>query len=470
MVRATRRGHEDGRRRAAASVAIASLAALPAHAAAIDLDALQASLTTLDGVLQLGTIALCMLLAWVLVRLWRGTEAEADSIWFGARIVDGALFPVLAWLALLGAGWLLERYMRTPILDLAVPLLLSLAVLRGTVRVLRQAFPNSRYVRIAERTFSWLVWFAAVLWLTGLLPRLLQAMDELRWHMGGTDVSLRSLLEGGLSVLVVLLGMLWLSALIERRLLQGAVDNISVRKIAANATRAVLLLVGLLVALSAAGIPLGALGVLSGAVGVGIGFGLQKLASNYVSGFVILAERSLRIGDMVKVDNFEGRVTDIKTRYTVIRALNGRESIVPNELLVTSRVENASFADRKVLVNSTVQVDYGTDIDALLPQLAACIAGVPRVLADPAPVVLLADFAADGLQLTMSFWIDDPENGQGNVRSAVNLAVLQLLRALGVRIPYPQREVRYLDASGAPGGGVASSASPASTASGPPAG
>ena len=446
----TRTGHDDTRQWSLlAAAALVALAARQAHAAAIDLDALQASLTTLDGVLQLGTIAACLFVSWAVVRLWRGAEVEADSIWFGARIVDGALFPVLAWCAVLAAAWALERYMRTPILDLAVPLLLGLAVLRGSVRVLRQAFPESRYLRIVERTFSWLVWFAAVLWLTGLLPRLLEAMDTVRWQMGGAEVSLRSLVEGGLSVLVVLLGMLWLSALVERRLLMGAVDNISVRQIAANATRAGLLLVGLLVALSAAGIPLGALGVLSGAVGVGIGFGLQKLASNYVSGFVILVERSLRIGDMVKVDNFEGHVTDIKTRYTVIRALNGRESIVPNELLVTSRVENASFADSKVLVSTAVQVEYGTDLDALLPQLAACIGATPRVLAAPAPVVLLSEFAADGLLLTMAFWIDDPENGQGNVRSAVNLAVLAHLRALGVRIPYPQREVRYLGIEGA---------------------
>jgi small-conductance mechanosensitive channel len=117
---------------------------------------------------------------------------------------------------------------------------------------------------------------------------------------------------------------------------------------------------------------------------------------------------------------------------------------VPNELLVTSRVENASFADRKVLVTATLQVGYGTDVDALIPQLVACIAGIPRVLDEPPPAVLLSDFAADGLQLTLLFWIDDPENGQANVRSAVNLAVLRLLRGANITIPYPQREVRVV--------------------------
>ncbi|MGS0757213.1 mechanosensitive ion channel family protein, partial [Roseateles sp. GG27B] len=215
--------------------------------------------------------------------------------------------------------------------------------------------------------------------------------------------------------------------------------DLSLRKIAANATRALLLFVGLLVALSAAGIDLTALGVLGGAVGVGIGFGLQKLASNYVSGFVILAERSLRIGDMVKVDTFEGRITDIKTRYTVIRALNGRESIVPNELLITQRVENSSLADPKVLLSTMVQVAYGTDLDVLMPLLSEGVGGVRRVLAEPAAAVVLSNFAPDGLELTVFFWIGDPENGQAGVRSDVNLVLLRTLNRLSIEIPYPQR-------------------------------
>ena len=198
---------------------------------------------------------------------------------------------------------------------------------------------------------------------------------------------------------------------------------------------------GVLLALSAAGIPLGALSVLGGAFGVGLGLGMQKLAANYVSGFVILAERSLRIGDLVKVDGFEGRITDIKTRYTVIRALNGRESIVPNELLITQRVENSSLADPKVSLHTSLQVAYGSDLDALLPQLLNATLAVPRVIADPAPAVFLSGFGADGLDLQVAFWIADPENGQANIKSDVNLALLRTLNALGVSIPFPQRVV-----------------------------
>ncbi|MES3014910.1 MAG: mechanosensitive ion channel domain-containing protein, partial [Pseudomonadota bacterium] len=145
---------------------------------------------------------------------------------------------------------------------------------------------------------------------------------------------------------------------------------------------------------------------------------------------------------------FEGRISDIRTRYTVIRALNGRESIVPNEMLITQRVENSSLADRQVSINSTVQVAYGTDVRALQPKLEAAMKRVPRVLDTPGPAVQLAEFAADGMNLSLSFWIADPENGQGNVRSEVNLAVLDLLNAEGVEIPFPQRVVHGLPGPG----------------------
>jgi small-conductance mechanosensitive channel len=333
------------------------------------------------------------------------------------------------------------------VFKLAIPILLSLVVIRVSVRVLSATLPKSGWVRAVERTISWLAWFAAVLWITGALPLVLEAMDEVRWKIGATAISLRNLVEGTITAGVVMVLALWLSAGIEKRLLRGSGDDLSMRKIAANLVRVALLFVGLMVAMSAVGIDLTALSVLGGAVGVGVGFGLQKIAANYVSGFVILAERSLRIGDMVKIDNFEGRVTDIRTRYTVIRALNGREALVPNEMLITQRVENSSLADPKVALNTTVQVAYGTDVRALREKIEAMVATVPRVLAEPAPNCQLANFAADGIELTTHFWIRDPENGQGNVRSDVNLALLELLNAEGIEIPYPQRVVRALDAT-----------------------
>ncbi len=410
--------------------------------AAEDLGQLVDALLKPTALIELAVVAGCLLLAWCVVRLARGPVARKGSMWFGHGVVDGVFFPLLALMLALLARWLLQDLMPIAVFRLAVPVLLSLAVIRLTVRVLRASLPASQVVRVVERSVSWLVWLGVVLWITGVLPLVLQELDAITWKIGNAKVSLRNLLEGTISGVLVLMAALWVSSLLEARLLQGATDNLSIRKMAANLLRALLTFVGLMLALSAAGIDLTALGVLGGALGVGIGFGLQKLAANYVSGFVILAERSMRIGDLVKVDNFEGRITDISTRYTVIRAVNGRESIVPNEMMITQRIENASLADSKLLLNTVVQVAYGTDVDALMPTLVRTVAAVPRVMAEPAPAVLLTSFAADGLELTLNFWVADPENGQGNVRSDVNLALLRTLNAEGVEIPYPQRVMR----------------------------
>ena len=205
--------------------------------------------------------------------------------------------------------------------------------------------------------------------------------------------------------------------------------------------RALLMFVGLLLALSAVGIDLTALSVLGGAVGVGIGLGLQKLAANYVSGFVILAERSMRIGDNVRVDNFEGRITDINARYTVIRSTSGRESIVPNEMLITSRVENLSLADSRVSQSTVVSVAYDSDVVLVSRLLTDAALAQARVLREPAPNAALSAFGADGLEFTLGYWVEDPENGQLNLRSQINLAILAALREHHIDIPFPQRVI-----------------------------
>lgn len=392
-----------------------------------------------SALVELGVLVACLLLALLVVRLLRGAKPTPGSVWFGERLLDGVLFPVLALALSFGAQSALQLWLPITVFHLAIPLLLSLMAIRLAVRVLHAAFPTSSWASVIERTVSWFAWGGAALWMTGLLPLVLEELDRITIGAGKTHVSLRNLVEGSLTAAVVLVLALWVSAAIERRLLHGTGDDLSLRKMAANIVRVLLLFVGLLLAMSAVGIDLTALSVLGGAVGVGLGFGLKNLAANYVSGFVILAERSLRIGDVVKVDTFEGRITDIKTRYTVIRALSGREAIVPNELLITQRIENSSLADRKVLLSTVVQVAYGTDLDRLCPVLTEAVGRVPRVLDDPGPSVHLTNFAADGLELTVWFWIGDPESGTSSVRSGVNLAILATLNAAGVEIPYPQR-------------------------------
>ncbi len=395
--------------------------------------------------LELGALALCVALSWGLGTVLRralNRQDDPSSILFGRRVLDGVLFPLLLLALAYVARAALAGQMTLAVFKVAIPVLVSLVVIRLGVKVLQAAFSQAPWVRVLERTISWLAWGAMVLWVSGLLPLVLEEMDQITWKIGAGTVSLRTLIEGALTAGAMLIVTLWISAAIESRLLKSAIGgDLSLRKALSNATRALLMFLGLIFALSAVGIDLTALSVLGGAVGVGIGFGLQKLAANYVSGFVILAERSMRIGDNVKVDNFEGRITDITTRYTVIRSATGRESIVPNEMLITQRVENLSLADPKVWQSTVVSVAYDSDVDLVRRLLVDAALAQERVLKEPSPNAALSAFGADGLEFTLGYWIADPENGQLNARSEVNMAILRALREHGIEIPYPQRIV-----------------------------
>ena len=395
--------------------------------------------------IELIGLGLCVLAAWGLSALLRKAldkQSDSGSILFGHKVVDGVLFPVLLLTLAYVARAVIGTHLPLAVFKVAIPVLVSLVVIRVGVKVLQAAFSSAPWVRVMERTISWFAWGFMVLWVSGLLPIVLAEMEQITWKIGNSTVSLRTLIEGALTAGAMLIVTLWISAAIEARLLKSAVGgDLSLRKALSNATRATLMFLGLIFALSAVGIDLTALSVLGGAVGVGIGLGLQKLAANYVSGFVILAERSMRIGDNVKVDNFEGRISDITTRYTLIRSATGRESIVPNEMLITNRVENLSLADAKVWQSTVVSVAYDSDVDLVRRLLTAAAVAQPRVLPEPAPNAALSAFGADGLEFTLGYWIADPENGQLNLRSDINLAILGSLREHGIEIPYPQRIV-----------------------------
>lgn len=417
--------------------------------AAIDPMGMVLALARPDSLWVLGAFAASLVLAWCMAwgvrRLVKGQEM---AVLLGRQLVDGVLFPVL----LLGLTWVsrivLTQEQPPPLFSILLPVCTSLVVIRLGVKVLQVAYAQAPLVRMLERTISWLAWGAVVLWVTGVLPLLLYELDQIRWKVGGSVLSVRTLIEGALTAGAVLIVALWVSAAIEARLLRSATGgDLSLRKVISNTVRAMLMFVGLLLALSAVGIDLTALSVLGGAVGVGIGFGLQKLASNYVSGFVILAERSLRIGDMVLVDGFEGRIVDIKARYTVIRALNGRESIVPNEFLIINRVENFTLMDPHLSQTTLVKVAYDSDVDLVRRLLVQACLSQERVLKDPAPNAFLSQFGADGLEFTVSYWIADPENGQLALRSAINMMILAALREHKIEIPYPQRVMHMVSPS-----------------------
>ncbi|RMX04317.1 mechanosensitive ion channel protein [Corticibacter populi] len=406
------------------------------------------------ALLELAVIAAVLLLIWLLLRGLRAAlnYQNADSVLFGANGADGVLLPLLGLAGLRLVQPLLAPLQPLHLWPLAMPILVSLLAIRLSIKVLRLAYPGRAWLEPIARSFSWFMWFCVVAWITGLGPTLMHELDQVHWTIGARTISLRRLLEALVTAVASLLISLWVSSAIESRMMHSVIGaRLPVHKVITTMVRAVLLLIGMLVALNMAGIDLTALSVFGGALGVGIGLGLQRLAANYVSGFVLMVERSVRVGDVVRVNGFQGTIVDMSGRYTSIVSTSGRQAIVPHELMTNSMVENLSSEHRASEQSTTVSVAHDCDVDQVRALLAQAVASVPEVLAAPAPEALLLEFGADGLRFKIEFEIADPHNGDNeDLLSKVNLAILKALRAHGVAIPYPQRTLHWAGNADAP--------------------
>ncbi len=378
---------------------------------------------------------------------------------FSVEGIRRLAFPVSALVVmilgglLLRAGGLVQRVSDVHLLRLALTLLAAMAAVRLAVYVLRRSLPGSTWLGAFERWIALFVWLGVALHLTGVLGDVIGALESVRLPVGRSQISLWDLLIGAVSVVVTVLAALWLGSTVESRLMSAETLTANSRVVLARVLKALLLVVAVLVALSMVGIDLTVLSVFGGALGVGLGLGLQRIASSYVSGFIILLDRSLSIGDMITVDKFYGRVAQINTRYTVIRALDGTETILPNEMLVSTPVVNHSLSSREVRVVVKVSVAYAADLDRALAILGDCARSQPRVLETPAPGAFVTALGADGVDLEVGFWIRDPEEGTLAVRSDITRAVLSRFAAEGIEIPFPQRDVRIISGDFAESGG-----------------
>ncbi|WP_241672958.1 mechanosensitive ion channel family protein [Lacisediminimonas profundi] len=400
---------------------------------------------------QLVAIAVCVAIGWgagALMRRWRKEHDQATLAGRTMRPLSTVLAPLVAAALLALVKPVLAGWTSVSMLRMAIALLISFALIRGVFYVLRRAFASSgnvgTFLVMFEKLFALLVWLGVAAWITGIWPDVVDFLDHTVIPIGRNKVSMLTILQAGASVAVTLVLALWVGALIEERLMRVETVHSSLRSVMVRIVRAMLVLVAVLLSLSLVGIDLTVLSVFGGALGVGLGLGLQKIVGSYFSGFVILLERSMTLGDLVKVDQYQGQVTRINARYTVLRSGDGAETIVPNDMFVSQTVQNFSLTDRKSRLATQVTVGYETDLDALFPMLTEAVAGVPRVCATPAPQALLLRFGADGLELELGFWLEDPENGRGNLVSDVNLAIWQVINKQGVTVPYPQREIRFV--------------------------
>ena len=394
---------------------------------------------------QVAILLACFALAWGASRVLRQSRVETDGIWkFGVGGLRRILFPAVALIPLMICISLVKRWIEVDVLRLFVPLLVSLLLVRIFFYLLRHVFARDSIVRTSERAIAVVVWGALVLHISGLLPDVIDYLEEISFHVGKQKLTLWLLLQGLFWVVITLLGALWLSGAIEARLMRTESLHSSLRVVLSRLARSLLVVLAVLVVLPMVGIDLTVLSVFGGAIGVGLGFGLQKIASNYISGFIILFDRSIRLGDLITADNFYGEVKTITTRYVVVRALDGREAIIPNEMLITTTVLNHSYSNRQIRLALPLQVSYKCDPELAMRLLEEAARAHARVLPDPPPKAFLVRFADSGIDLELGVWIEDPEKGMLNIRSELNLAIWHALQKAGIEIPYPQREVRVL--------------------------
>jgi len=397
---------------------------------------------------QIGVIVMACAIAWMINGAIRAyVMSHAPESWkIGIGTFNRLLFPLSTLSIVLFSKWVLGHWQHTTMLHLASNLLLAMAAVRLVVYAMRYIIAPGGVLKTIEHTLATMIWLVLALHLSGILPEMLEMLEAVKFKVGKNPVNLLLLLQGLLTILITVFVAMWLSRVIENKLMQVAQLNANTRVMLAKVVRICLLFIAVLIGLSAVGLDLTLISVFGGALGVGLGFGLQRIASNYVSGFILLMDKSISIGDIVTIDVHYGIIKDLRTRYLVLKKLDGTEVIIPNETLIINPVINHSGMDRNTRVQVAVQVGYESDLELVLQLLIKAAEDHPRVLVTPAPGSVVTGFAESGIDVRLTVWIHDAEEGTSSLQSDLFMAIWRLFKAHDISIPYPQREVRLLGA------------------------
>ena len=395
---------------------------------------------------QIGVIVMACAIAWMINGAIRAyVMSHAPESWkIGIGTFNRLLFPLSTLSIVLFSKWVLGHWQHTNMLQLASNLLLAMAAVRLVVYAMRYIIAPGGVLKTIEHTLATMIWLVLALHLSGILPEMLETLEAVKFKIGKNPVNLLLLLQGLLTILITVFVAMWLSRVIENKLMQVAQLNANTRVMLAKVVRICLLFIAVLIGLSAVGLDLTLISVFGGALGVGLGFGLQRIASNYVSGFILLMDKSISIGDIVTIDVHYGIIKDLRTRYLVLKKLDGTEVIIPNETLIINPVINHSGMDRNTRVQVAVQVGYESDLELVLQLLIKAAEDHPRVLVTPAPGSVVTGFAESGIDVRLTVWIHDAEEGTSSLQSDLFMAIWRLFKAHDISIPYPQREVRVL--------------------------
>jgi small-conductance mechanosensitive channel len=422
-------------------------------------DALQSFLsaaTDTQIVFQLaliGAVIVIGLLVAGYVRRWRSRHLAAVPLrGVRSRLIEISLIeaPFVIVLGVLLVARTVVSALDSPLtlLDVAMQLVTALILVRLGLYLLRLALGPRSWLRTWETRLTLLVWLAISFELVGWFGAIQKTLDEINLLPGAGHFTLWALLKGLVIITAFVLVTSVIARAIERRVMHIEAIALSTRIGITKFIYFFLVGLGVLLGINAAGVDLTALTVLTGAIGLGLGFGLQSIASNFVSGFVLLMDKSIKPGDVISFTGLPGTNTEsfgwvqaLRGRYVVVRDRDGVETLVPNQNLITNPVINWSYSDRKVRLKLPVRVSYHDDPENALDILLRATDGHPRILRDPAPVTRLMQFSDHGMDLELRFWISDPESGVNNVRSDVNRKIWRLFREAGITIPVAQREV-----------------------------
>jgi small-conductance mechanosensitive channel len=340
-----------------------------------------------------------------------------------------AILVIAARIAMYHSTWPSRSYM----LVVAAKLALAWLIIRLVTSVIRNAF--------LVKLISLSAWLIAALSVIGQLDPAIDALDSVSIVLGGLRLTPLVVIKLGL----LLIAALWLtniaSNFAESRINRSTDLTPSIQVLLVKMIRMGLIAVAIAAALGAVGINLSALAVFSGAVGVGIGIGLQKIVANFISGIILLADKSVKPGDLVTIGDSSGRISAMKTRYISVAAGDGREFLIPNEDLVTQKVTNWTYTDKNTLVKVNFGTNYESDPRRVCKLAVDIAAASPRAIKSKPPGCILAEFAEAGMKFSLTFWIADPD-GMDNVKSDVMLSLWEAFKREGIKVPYPVRELR----------------------------
>ncbi len=407
----------------------------------IVLNWLQTTLFTVDSTIQLGIIGILFLASyWINRSLTPFLHKVFEEKPFYQRVeksIKSMYLPIIWWLFVFTA-WQIAEVLGTPIIFLRMAwTFISLWILINLFTTTIESETISRFVSIV-------IWTGAILNIFGLFGPFVNLLAATTFTFGTTTISILAIITGVITMVILIYAALFLSRVIETKLRESPTVTPSARVLLSKLSKIVLVVLAFLFAISSMGIDLTALAVFGGAIGVGLGFGLQKVVSNFISGVILLLDKSIKPGDVIEISGTYGRINKLAARYTSVISRDGREHLVPNEDIITQPVINWTFSDKKVRRHLPVNVAYSTDIEQAMALMMEAATESDRVIRNPEPRVLIKGFGDNGIDLELRMWIRDSENGVSNIASDVYLTIWNKFNDAGVEFPFPQRDIHIV--------------------------